>query len=76
MPELWFLMRLCLISYIIKMGDADYEKEYSDRKKRLKSLHKKLNNPESKRIQEIYHKIMGSAEGDANSSDSKSDSDE
>ena len=46
------------------MGDADYENEYLDRKKRLRELHKKLK--DTKDVQEIYHKIMGSAEtGDA-----------
>jgi len=44
------------------MGDADYEKEYLERKKRLKAMHKSLKN--SRRVQEIYHKIMGSQDGD------------
>jgi len=52
------------------MGDADYEKEYAKRKKKLKLLHKKLNNPESKKIQEIYHKIMGSSEGESKTEES------
>lgn len=47
------------------MADADYEKEYLARKKKLKSLHQKLSDSKSKHIQEIYHKIMGSTEGDA-----------
>lgn len=45
-----------------KMGDVEYEKEYNSRKKRLRDMHVKLKN--SKEIQEIYHKIMGSAEGE------------
>ena len=40
------------------MGDADYEKAYLERKKRLRDLHKKLR--DTKDVQEIYHKIMGS----------------
>jgi hypothetical protein len=42
----------------IKMGDPDYEKDYLERKKKLRSLHKRL--VETKETQEIYHKIMGS----------------
>ncbi len=45
------------------MGDADYEKEYLKRKKALKKFHSNL--PKQKKNQEIYHKIMGSAEGDS-----------
>ena len=45
------------------MGDTDYEKEYLKRKKALKQFHSNL--PKQKKNQEIYHKIMGSAEGDA-----------
>lgn len=44
------------------MGDQDYETEYLKRKQKLRSLHGKLK--DTKHIQEIYHKIMGSAEGD------------
>jgi hypothetical protein len=51
------------------MGDGAYEKEYLERKKKLRLMHKKLKN--SKEIQEIYHNIMGSTEGvdDTNSND-------
>lgn len=42
------------------MGDADYEKEYLERKQKLRDMHKRLK--DSKEIQEIYHKIMGSEE--------------
>ena len=42
------------------MGDTDYEKEYLEKKKRLRKLHTRLK--DTKEIQEIYHKIMGSAE--------------
>lgn len=49
------------------MGDADYEKEYMARKKKLRNLHKNLLN--SKKTQEIYHKIMGSTEEDAADAD-------
>lgn len=42
------------------MADADYEKEYMEKKKRLRQLHSKLK--DTKHIQEIYHKIMGSSE--------------
>ena len=40
------------------MGDVEYEKEYLDRKKKLRSLHSRLK--ATKDVQEIYHKIMGS----------------
>ena len=51
------------------MGDIDYDKEYLERKKKLKNLHKGLK--DSKHIQEIYHKIMGSGEeGDTTGDDS------
>ncbi len=40
------------------MGDPEYEKEYMERKKKLRKLHKRL--VETKETQEIYHKIMGS----------------
>jgi hypothetical protein len=43
------------------MAENDYEKEYMERKKRLRILHTKLK--DTKEIQEIYHKIMGSSEG-------------
>jgi hypothetical protein len=52
------------------MGDADYEKEYLARKRKLKGLHTKLSDSKSKHIQEIYHKIMGSTEGHEASDDS------
>jgi hypothetical protein len=52
------------------MGDAEYEKEYAMRKKKLRHLHQKLK--DTKHIQEIYHKIMGSSEADA-SNDGDSD---
>lgn len=42
------------------MADTDYEKEYLSRKKKLREFHKKL--PQSRKNQEIYHKIMGSSE--------------
>lgn len=42
------------------MGDSEYEKEYLERKKKLRSLHKRLK--DTKDVQEIYHKIMGSIE--------------
>lgn len=44
------------------MADIDYEKEYLERKKRLRHLHTRLK--DTKDVQEIYHKIMGSAEGE------------
>lgn len=53
------------------MGDLDYEKEYLERKKRLRGLHGKLR--DTKDIQEIYHKIMGSAEAHDQSSDNSED---
>lgn len=42
------------------MADKNYEKEYLERKKRLREMHKKLKN--SKEIQEVYHKIMKDSE--------------
>ena len=51
------------------MGDADYENEYLERKKKLRNLHKKLK--DTKDVQEIYHKIMGSSEGADQSSSSE-----
>ena len=42
------------------MAEVDYETEYLARKKRLRALHKNLT--DSREIQEIYHKIMGSPE--------------
>jgi hypothetical protein len=42
------------------MADNDYEKEYRERKKRLRELHSRLR--DTKEVQEIYHKIMGSGE--------------
>lgn len=44
------------------MADLDYEKEYLEKKKRLRHLHTRLK--DTKDVQEIYHKIMGSSEGD------------
>ena len=58
------------------MGDADYEKEYLARKKKLKSLHNRLSDSKSKHIQEIYHKIMGSTEGQDADAESNSDDDD
>lgn len=46
------------------MGDADVEKDYLARKKKLRALHSKLSNPQAKKNQEIYHRIMGSVESD------------
>ena len=46
------------------MGDADYERDYLERKKKLKELHSKLSSPKAKHIQEIYHKIMGSTDSE------------
>ena len=45
------------------MGDIEYEKEYNSRKKKLREMHIKLKN--SREIQEIYHKIMGSTKDEA-----------
>lgn len=45
------------------MGDPEYEKDYISRKKKLRELHGKLK--DTKHIQEIYHKIMGSSEAEA-----------
>ncbi|MCA9486024.1 hypothetical protein H6501_02780 [Candidatus Woesearchaeota archaeon] len=42
------------------MADAEYEKEYMEKKRKLRSLHQNLK--DTKNIQEIYHKIMGSTE--------------
>lgn len=42
------------------MGDPEYEKLYLQRKKNLRNIHSKLKN--SKEVQEIYHKLMGSDE--------------
>lgn len=53
------------------MGDPEYEKEYIKRKKKLRDMHVKLKN--SKEIQEIYHKIMGSTE-DGGEADPEADS--
>ena len=39
------------------MVEKDYEKKYLEKKKKLKEFHKNLKN--SKEIQELYHKIMG-----------------
>ena len=47
------------------MGDSDYEKLYLKRKQELRKMHKKLKN--SRDIQEIYHKLMGSDEFDSDS---------
>lgn len=42
------------------MSENDYESEYLARKKKLRKLHTNLK--DSREIQEIYHKIMGSPE--------------
>jgi len=47
------------------MGDPDYEKLYLKRKQELRDMHKRLKN--SRDIQEIYHKLMGSNENDMDS---------
>lgn len=52
------------------MGDAEYEKEYMMRKQKLRHLHTKLK--DTKHIQEIYHKIMGSNEGEGEADGKKS----
>ena len=49
------------------MADNDYEDEYLARKKKLRKLHTNLKN--SREIQEIYHKIMGSSETGDNQED-------
>ena len=55
------------------MGDLDYEKEYRKRKENLRKLHVRLK--DTKHIQEIYHKIMGSNDGsdEEDSTSSKDD---
>lgn len=53
----------------MKMGDADYEKAYLEKKKKLRILHQKLK--DTKDVQEIYHKIMGSDVEDSEDADSK-----
>lgn len=53
------------------MGDSDYEKSYLERKKKLRQLHKKLK--DTKEIQEIYHKIMGSGVENPDSADNSDD---
>lgn len=45
------------------MGDPEYEKEYLKRKKKLRMLHDRLK--DTKENQEIYHRIMGSQEGNS-----------
>ncbi|MDA3856003.1 MAG: hypothetical protein PF569_07100 [Candidatus Woesearchaeota archaeon] len=47
------------------MGDQQYENDYLERKKRLRVLHQKLK--DTKEVQEIYHKIMGSSQGEMDS---------
>ncbi|MFW6225808.1 MAG: hypothetical protein ACOC3V_02465 [bacterium] len=47
------------------MGDVDYEKSYFEKKKKLRVLHQKLK--DTKKTQEIYHKIMGSETDDIQS---------
>ena len=47
------------------MGDSEYEKLYLKRKQELRAMHKRLKN--SRDIQEIYHKLMGSDENDPDS---------
>ncbi len=56
------------------MGDPEYEKEYISRKKKLRELHGKLK--DTKHIQEIYHKIMGSVEQNPDNPDSDGVSEE
>lgn len=51
------------------MGDPEYEKEYLKRKKKLRMLHGRLK--ETKENQEIYHRIMGSQEGNDESDDAE-----
>jgi hypothetical protein len=53
------------------MGDSDYEKSYLERKKKLRQLHKKLK--DTKEVQEIYHKIMGSGVENSDSSEGSED---
>ena len=56
------------------MGDVDYENDYLQKKQKLRGLHKRLK--ETKKVQEIYHKIMGSSEeSDKKDSDSSFDGD-
>ena len=56
------------------MGDTEYENDYLSKKKKLRSLHQKLR--ETKEVQEIYHKIMGSTEdSDKKDGDSSFDDD-
>ena len=52
------------------MGDSDYEKTYIARKKNLRKLHQKLK--DTKEVQEIYHKIMGSGVENTDPSDDES----
>ena len=51
------------------MADVEYEKEYLLKKKKLKEFHKRL--PQSRKNQEIYHKIMGSADSSDENNDSE-----
>ena len=53
------------------MGDAEYEKEYLARKKKLRKLHSRLK--DTKEIQEIYHKIMGSVQDEGKDEQQESD---
>ena len=54
------------------MVDSDYEKEYMQRKKKLRQLHTKLK--DTKEVQEIYHKIMGSMEASNDNSEDEAKS--
>ncbi len=53
------------------IDDSDY-KAYLERKKMLRKVHAKLK--DTKEVQEIYHKLMGSQVGD-DPSDASDDSD-
>lgn len=53
------------------MVDVEYEKEYLSRKRKLREFHSKL--PQSRKNQEIYHKIMGSADAGEEQSDDSED---
>lgn len=55
-------------------SDTDYHNSYLNKKKKLRELHKRLR--ETKEVQEIYHKIMGSSEdSDRKEGDSSFDDD-
>ena len=42
------------------MGDFEYEKSYNKKKEWLREAHKKIKS--SKKMQELYHKVMGTEE--------------